>query len=142
MQDLKHLLPQWLKQLAEQPLAAKILRFAATGAVSSLVFGLVTLAALHGLSLSPLSATLTGYLAVLPLSFMGHRRLTFRSDGVLAPEFGRFCVSFIAGLLASLLAMHAVTAWMGLTPVYGIALAILVVPVISFVIMSVWVFRP
>jgi putative flippase GtrA len=135
------LIPGPLQRFANHPLAAKLLRFAVTGAISGFAFGAVTLAALKFLGIAPTAATVIGYIAVLPLSFIGHRRLTFRSAGKITPEFRRFCLSFVAGLLASVLAMHAATIWLGLAPFYGIALSILVVPVITFLIMNSWVFR-
>jgi putative flippase GtrA len=130
-----------LQQLAGHPLAAKLLRFAVTGSISGLGFAVVTLGLLHGFGLSPSVATVVGYLAVLPLSFLGHRRLTFRSAGRLTPEFRRFCLSFATGLLTSVMAMHVATDWLGLAPVFGVGLAVLLVPIITFLIMNNWVFR-
>jgi putative flippase GtrA len=130
-----------LDRLRHHPLTAKLLRFAVTGAASGLAFGAVTLLALKLFTITETVAVMIGYLAVLPLSFVGHRRLTFRSGGHISPEFLRFCLSFVLGLLASVLAMHVATRWLMLQPLYGIAGAILVVPVITFIVMNLWVFR-
>jgi putative flippase GtrA len=130
-----------LHQLADRQLLAKLLRFAVTGAVNGLTSGAVILTLILGYGLSAIVATVIGYLAAVPLSFIGHRHLTFRSTGRWTPEFRRFCLTFATGLLASVLIMQASTVWAGFPPVYGVALCIVIVPLITFVILNVWVFR-
>jgi putative flippase GtrA len=130
-----------LGELQRHPLVGKLVRFAMTGAVSGIVFAAVTLLSLRLLPIRETMAVVIGYIAVLPLSFIGHRKLTFRSAGRVSPEFVRFCISFILGLLASVVAMHVATQWLAMPPFLGVVGAILVVPIITFVVMNLWVFR-
>lgn len=126
---------------AVETFVAKLLRFGLVGVMNGAVYALVTLAAVHGLVVAATTASLIGYLAVLPLAFLAHRRFTFRVAGVQARrEWWRFAASYALGLAVSVAAMHIAAVWLGWPPLAGIAMAIALVPAVTFVLLERWVF--
>lgn len=122
-------------------LLPKIVRFALVGGLSTIVYGIVTLLAVEGARMPPLAATVFGYLLVVPLNYLLQRSFTFRSVDDARREIPRFLLVHGANIVASFLAMYAVTELLRLDYRWGVAATMLLVPVIVFLIMDRWVFR-
>ena len=120
---------------------AKLLRFAAVGALSGGIYALVVALCVSGFSLDPRFASGLGYLASLPVNFAGNRKFTFLGQGPIAFELLRFLLVHGANIAAAVLVMTVAVREFGLHYLVGVAATILVIPFITFLIMDRWVFR-
>ncbi|WP_373458469.1 GtrA family protein [Neorhizobium huautlense] len=128
-----------LRSAAEKNLA-QTLRFILVGA-SNTIFYFLTANALHYvLGVERDISSYVSYGLVLPLSFLGHRKFTFRSSSPPLSEWLRFCVMqalclcIIGGVNAAANSYPAFPTWLSFA-----AISILI-PALSFVIMQLWVF--
>lgn len=90
---------------------------------------------------APVPASIGGYCASVPLGFVGHRRFSFRSQGGWRAEAARFVVTQAANIAVTALAMHAAVAWLGGSYLWGMAFAVVLVPLSNFTCLNLWVFR-
>lgn len=127
--------------LGGDQLWAKVARFALVGGISTVAYGIFTMVSIQQLALSPMIATIMGYLIAIPLNYLLQRLFTFRSKTAMKRELPRFLVVHslnMAGSFAIMLvivkAMHADYRW-------GIATTMVVVPILVFLAMDTWVFR-
>ncbi len=121
--------------------AARFARFALVGGTSGLVFAAVTGALVHLLAVDPKIASIGGYLASMPVNFVGNRSFSFRSQGALAGDVIRFTVLHCANMALTAGAMATAFDYFGLHYLVGVLAAIILVPVANFLAMSLWVFR-
>jgi putative flippase GtrA len=121
-------------------MVAKMARFSSIGALTGLVYALVTAAAVSLFTLSAVVASIVGYLAAIPVNFILQRRITFRSNGGLSSDLGKYIVVQAANLTLSAGAMAAAVDFFGLHYAVGIVAAIVMVPVVTYVVMDSWVF--
>ena len=117
------------------------LRFGIIGVLSSLVFAAVTAACVSLLAIDHKLASTCGYLVALPLNFIGNRRFSFRSTNALAGDAGRFLLLHAGNLIVTVMAMGAIADLLGLHYSAGILAAVIIVPVVNFLVMQWWVFR-
>jgi putative flippase GtrA len=127
--------------LASDHLAAKALRFALVGVGSGTIYAAVTALLVSFARVSPVPASLVGYLVSALPSFLGHRSFSFRSNGHWTGEAMRFAVAQAVNIAVTMLAMHAATAWLGKGYGWGMAGAVIFVPIANFIVMNLWVFR-
>jgi putative flippase GtrA len=120
-------------------LSARAVRYALVGLGNGVVFSGTAAFAVSILHMSPVVASALGYLCSVPLSFIGHRSFTFRSQNAWQGEAGRFLLVHSCCLAASVLIMSTVTG-MGLPYYQGLAGAVLLVPIINFLVSNFWVF--
>jgi putative flippase GtrA len=122
--------------------SARILRFVAIGGVSTLIYGVLTLALSdrHGLGLPATFAAMGGYGAGAVFSYCGHRFVTFMSDGAVGFEIPRFAVANAIGFLLSFALAAVLTDLAGLSPSVPVALSCVLVPALNFVILRKFVF--
>ena len=93
----------------------RIAAFASIGAFNTVAFFLISTGLFQWAGLSAIVAGYVAYAVLVPVSFFGHRRITFSSDGAITAEWVRFCwVSF--------------------------ALISVLIPALNFVIFQLWVF--
>lgn len=121
---------------------ARILRFAAIGGVSTLIYAVVTLALSdrHGLGMPATIASIAGYGAGAVFSYCGHRFVTFMSDGAVGFEIVRFACATAIGFLLSVGLAVILTDVAGLPPLVPVAIASILVPVLNFIILRKFVF--
>ncbi|MER9693849.1 GtrA family protein [Mesorhizobium sp. M0179] len=121
---------------------ARILRFAAIGGVSTLIYAVLTLAlsALHGFGRPAAIASVAGYGAGAVFSYCGHRFVTFMSDGSIGFEIVRFACATAIGFLLSVGLAMILTDVAGLPPLVPVAIASILVPVLNFIILRKFVF--
>lgn len=118
----------------------KLVRFALIGALTGCTYALTTLSLYRGLGIPMLWASIMGYLAILPFSFLGHKKFTFRSNGKYSREFFRFAISFLFGLSVTIVIVMIVEK-NHFNDLYAIILPILIVPISNFILSNLWVFR-
>lgn len=121
--------------------AAKALRFGVVGVLNGLVYAAVTSALVVGLGMAPVPASVLGYCASVPLGFLGHRRFAFRSDGHWSAEAARFAFTQALNITVTALSMQAATQWLGGAYYWGMAAAVVLVPIANFLVLNLWVFR-
>lgn len=122
--------------------AAKFMRFALVGASCSALYAIVTLLLTNFTSIPPGPASLLGYIAATPLSFFGQRSFAFRAGGEARAQFIRFVVTTLFNLALSYGIMELSTRWLDIGVVGGVCLTILAIPVVTFLVLDNWVFRP
>ena len=128
----------WL--LTSPHVLAKVIRFACVGVLSGAIYALVTVAFVTGLGTAPIPASLAGYCASVPTSFLGHRRFSFRSNGRWTAEAVRFVCAQAINLAVTAGSMHLATRGLGLAYGWGMAAAVIFVPIANFLFMNLWVF--
>jgi len=126
---------------AAEGLAFKGVRFGFVGALSSLLFAVVTAALISWIRIDPKLASIAGYLASMPLKFAGNRRFAFKSENALPDDLRRFVLLHICGILISVFATGAAVDMFRLHYAFGIVTATIVVPCVNFLAMNWWVFR-
>lgn len=121
---------------------ARILRFAAIGGVSTLIYAVLTLAlsARQGFGLPATTGSIAGYGAGAVFSYCGHRFVTFMSDGAVGFEIVRFACATAIGFLLSVGLAVILTDVAGLPPLVPVAIASVLVPVLNFIILRKFVF--
>ncbi|MGX5848111.1 GtrA family protein [Mesorhizobium sp. PL10] len=121
---------------------ARILRFAAIGGVSTLIYAVLTLAlsARHGFGMPATVASIAGYGAGAVFSYCGHRFVTFMSDGAVGFEVVRFACATAIGFLLSVGLAVILADVAGLPPLVPVAIASVLVPALNFIILRKFVF--
>jgi len=122
-------------------LLAKAIRFGSIGVLSGIVYAVVTAALVSGMGTTPIPASVVGYCAAIPLNFLGHRQFSFRSYGRWSAEALRFILAHLLNLSVTAGCMYAATAWLGEAYYWGMAGAVILVPIANFIFMNLWVFR-
>ncbi|MBS9478338.1 GtrA family protein [Ancylobacter radicis] len=123
-----------------QPLLDRFLRFGAIGILSGAVFTVVTSFVASYTDLGPTIASAIGYAASLPLNFLGNRSYSFRSRSRWTGDLARYGALHALNLLLTTLSMGTVVGIFELHYGFGIAAAVLLVPLMNFLIMNFWVF--
>lgn len=124
--------------MRSQALSARLIRFAAIGASTSVAYTLLVAALVDFVS-EPAAAALA-YLALLPVNYLGHRRATFRSRAPTGRELTRFLKVHGLTLIACAAVMMAVTAGLGASYWVGSAVIVVMAPALNFALLHVWVF--
>jgi putative flippase GtrA len=119
---------------------ARLVRFGIVGLLAALVYAAVTALLVSRYGVAPLTASLAGYAAALPFSFLGHRGFSFRSEGRAASEAPRFLVGQAINLTVTVLAMRGATAALHVSYLWGVAATIVLAPLANFLLMHFWVF--
>jgi putative flippase GtrA len=122
-------------------LFAKVVRFACIGLLGGTIYALVTMALVSGFSVAPIPASLGGYIASVPLGFIGHRQFSFRSNGRWTAEVVRFTVSQALNMMVTAAAMYAATRYFRASYAWGMVAAVILVPIANFALLNLWVFR-
>ena len=125
---------------SKRSLTSKVLRFPLVGAMSSGIYALGTALCIAQWHMAHELASLSGYLMALPFSFFGHRNFTFGANGRISAELLRFCGVHAIGIALSWTCMTVVDR-LHLHYAFGIVGAVVLVPVVSFLILDRWVFR-
>ena len=128
----------WLLQSGH--LLAKAARFGGVGVISGAIYALVTAALVHA-GAEPVIASVAGYCASVPASFLGHRRFSFRSNGHWTAEAMRFVFVQAINIGVTAGSMQAATVWFHAPYWWGMVAAVILVPAANFAAMNLWVFR-
>jgi len=117
----------------------RIAAFASIGAFNTVAFFLISTGLFQWAGLSAIVAGYVAYAVLVPVSFFGHRRITFSSDGAITAEWVRFCVIqavnlAIVGVLTAFAESGHIPGWV------SFALISVLIPALNFVIFQLWVF--
>lgn len=122
-------------------LLAKALRFGVVGGLSGAIYCAVTALLVMRAGVAPIPASVAGYCASVPMSFLGHRSFSFRSNGRWTAEASRFVLAQALNIAVTVLSMYGATTLLGGSYQWGMAGAVLLVPLANFAFMNLWVFR-
>jgi len=75
------------------------------------------------------------------IGYINHRRVTFKSTAGHQQAFTRFVLTYVLIYLLNAAILTVLTQWVELDPLFGQAVALVIVTLISFVIQRAWVFR-
>ena len=120
---------------------SKLVRFPIVGLASTLIYAVSTAAYIAHLGLGTQVAALAGYGTAIPFSFLAHRSFTFGSAGGVRIEFIRFAVVHAVGAILSWLSMGLAVERLHLHYAVGIVGAVVLVPLVSFLLFDNWVFK-
>lgn len=126
--------------IAADTLAARFARFVVVGVASGLIYAAVTTLLVSGAGAPPVPASIAGYCASVPMSFLGHRRFSFRSNGQWTAEAVRFGLAQALNIAVTAGAMQ-LALWRTGTYGWGMVAAVILVPIANFLFMNFWVFR-
>ncbi len=120
----------------------RFVRFGLVGGVSTLIYGICAWCFTVLLGMPAVVGSILAYLLGAVFSYTAHRRVTFRSDRPVAEEAPRFAgISFAGWIVAIISPLVLTNAW-GLPPIVAIVFASVAVPVLSFIGLERFVFRP
>lgn len=117
----------------------RLLRFGVAGLTSTLCYLALSLALRHGAKLSPISASISAYLASLFVSYLLQSRFTFRVREDSAEQITRFAVTAWAGL-ALCWGITCATEWLKWPYLFSTLLICVIVPIVNYFIFKGWVF--
>ena len=122
-------------------LAGEALRFGATGLAATAAHMALYVALIEGAGLAPVVAAVLAVGGASSVTYLGQRFWVFRREAGGAAGIVRFALAL--GLAAALHAaiLRLAMAGLGLGPYAGAALALCLVPPLSFLLGRAWVFR-
>lgn len=123
-----------------ESLVPKVVRFSMIGLLSGGVFAAATALMTGWGGIDPKLSSGIGYIASIPVNFVGNWRFTFRSRNWWVGDLLRYTVLHGGNILLTMGAMAAAVQMLRLHYVVGIAAAVVFVPIVNFVIMNWWVF--
>ena len=112
-------------------------RFAVVGVIATVTHTAVFAAAIEAVRIEPVAAARI----VLLVGYALNRRWTFAAHGGPDARLWRYVVGALAGLAVNSAIMFAVVHVAHGSPYLGLALALLVVPPLTFALNQLWVFR-
>lgn len=119
---------------------ARGLRFACVGSASGAIFAAVTALLIRGFKVDPVLASVAGYCAAVPTSFLGHRGFSFRSKEHLTGDAARFTVAQTLNIAVTAGVMRVAIETVRISYIWGMIGAVVLVPMANFVLMHLWVF--
>ena len=117
-------------------------RFAVVGVMATATHTLVFAAAIELARIEPVTANALAFSIAVLVGFTLNRRWTFAAHGGAEARLWRYAVVALAGLGINSAIMYAVTHMAQRSPYIGLALAIVIVPPVTFALNQYWVFRP
>ena len=111
----------------------RLATFGAVGAFNTVAFFLI--ANVLSRFVDDSVAAYVSYGILIPVSFLGHRQLTFRSQGLISKEGVRFCISQGLNLALIWIATHTLSGWL------AFAMISVLIPILNFLVFQIWVFR-
>lgn len=120
-------------------LLAQISRFSLVGVAATLTYLIVGNLVIWADLMAPAWASVLAYLAGMVVSFKGQSRFTFRLQNHRPEHLARFAILSALGLGLSF-GLVQLAESQGLAPVFATFGTAIAVPVISYVVMRLWVF--
>ena len=117
-------------------------RFGFVGGAATLIYAAFAWIFTVPLGLPAVVGSILAYFLGAVFSYAAHRNVTFRSDRPVAEEAPRFAgISFAGWIVAIISPLILTNAW-GLPPIVEIVFASVAVPIMSFIGLERFVFRP
>lgn len=127
--------------VAKRALLAKLLRFGVAGVASSVFYAICTWLFAGPFEIPAVYASAMGYAMAVPLSFFLQRNFSFRSNGSKRAQAPRFLLVHGLNILVSVIVMHVLVSRLHMDYRAGIALTMVLIPLLSFLAMNTWVFH-
>lgn len=118
----------------------RVARFVLVGAAASLTYVVVAALLHRGLGCGKFQASAIAYLVAIPVSFVGHKRLTFRDDGRWAGQAVRFALLQAVNLTVVLLAVYVTEPLGDIGYWIGLLLGVVLMPATSYLAMRFLIF--
>ncbi len=120
-------------------LLGRLIRFAAVGLLNTLAYFALANILRYGAGLPTAWVSYIAYLILVPVSFIGHKRLTFGTTSRGLEEFAKFVLIQIVnlGIIAATnlaLARFDAASWV------NFAIVSVTIPAVNFVVLQVWIF--
>lgn len=116
------------------------MRYGVVGGVVGVLW-MVLSSVMLAAGLAPVFVGAASFVACTPLSYLGHRWITFESDAPISPEARRYLAKALVGLASSAAVTHLALVTFALPRFGGLVLTSTIVPVIGFLMSRHWVFR-
>jgi putative flippase GtrA len=120
----------------------RLVRFGLVGGVSTVIYAVFAWVFTVPFGAPPVVASLVAYCFGAVFSFTAHRRITFRSDRPIGEQAPRFAGISFAGWIVAILSPLVLTDAWHLPAVVAIVFASIAVPIMSFIGLERFVFRP
>lgn len=127
--------------LEERDAIAGTIRFIVMGLVSTGAYFCLVMV-LYLLGLQPATASLVALVTCWGLSWQLQRNVTFKAGRPSSGEVIRFFAMSVAGLIVSHATIVLVHQQAGLPAWFAFACVCVTIPVMNFIIMNFWVFKP
>jgi putative flippase GtrA len=127
-------MPQWFAN------RRRFLCFVAVGGTIGILYLGTALLLTNVLDIDVFWANMVAYSCMIPASFWGHKAITYQSVARAQPEFLRFCFTAALGLLSSMATVKLLSDGFHLPSYISIGTVLVVVPMLSYLLMTVWVF--
>lgn len=128
------------RSVVDTPGFRRFLRFAVVGGGSGLVYVLVVKVLVSWYSMDAPTASAIAYALAIPVNFLGQRLFAFRARGNPYREAVKFLVVHGLNLYLSYQLMQLATGYFEWPLWVGIALCIVAAPLVTFVLLSWFVF--
>ena len=117
-------------------------RFAVVGAITTGTHTAVFAAAIEAARIEPVTANALAFFVAVLVGYVLNRQWTFAAHGAQHARLWRYAAGALAGLAVNSAIMAAVVHGAHWSPYVGLALAIVLVPPLTFSLNQFWVFRP
>lgn len=121
--------------------AGRFLRYCVVGGIGTVIHFASTIALVELGGIDPVVASIIGFVAALLVSFALNRQWTFASRASITSSLARYVTVSIFGFVLNAGIMIAVTKWLGLSYLVGLALVVLIIPAVNFTLNARWTFR-
>jgi len=126
---------------SRREVAARFVRYCVVGVIGTIVHFATTIALVEIGRLDPVVASVIGFVAALLVSFVLNRQWTFASQAAVSTSLARYVAVSVFGFLLNIAIMAAVTKWLNLSYLIGLALVVLIIPAVNFTLNARWTFR-
>ncbi len=120
----------------------RFVRFAVVGVIATVTHTAVFSTAIEAGGVEPVTANALAFGVAMLVGYALNRRWTFAAQGAQGVRLWRYAVGALVGLAVNSAIMAAVVHGAHGSPYLGLALAILLVPPLTFALNQYWVFRP
>lgn len=114
--------------------------FLAIGAFNTGAFFVLANVLSYLFEFGPRTTAYISYMILIPVSFLGHRRITFASKGPLSREWIKFCVIQGTNILIIALVTEAADQVPVLAGWVSFAIISILIPILNFIVLQLWVF--
>lgn len=125
--------------ILDNALLHRLIRFGAVGLFNTLAYFVLANALHYALGVPTAYVSYLAYFALVPVSFLGHKRITFETKGRTLQEFSKFVLIQAVNLV--IIALANLTANRMAAPGWAsFAIISIAIPSINFVVLQIWVF--
>jgi len=117
-------------------------RFAVVGVIATATHTGVFAACIELARIEPVTANALAFCVAVLVGYALNRRWTFAAHGGVDARLWRYVLGALAGLAVNSAIMFLATHVMRWSPYVGLALALVIVPPLTFALNQYWVFRP